>query len=136
MSYAYTVELPIRYDDLDTMGHVTTAVYVTYLNQARLDYFEALLDTPVEERDMVVATLSLEFQHPISLDVKFVRVDLGVIKLGETSFTIGYEIYGGEMAEPAATGESVQVVYDRDKGRPQKVPEDWCERFLDHEEQL
>ncbi|MFC6975463.1 acyl-CoA thioesterase [Halomicroarcula sp. GCM10025709] len=38
MSFEYTTEVSVRYDDLDTYGHVNNVRYGTYLEEARIDY--------------------------------------------------------------------------------------------------
>jgi acyl-CoA thioester hydrolase len=35
--YETEVEIPVRYRDIDSLGHVNNAVYITYLEQARVE---------------------------------------------------------------------------------------------------
>jgi acyl-CoA thioester hydrolase len=72
--FAYTTTLPVRYRDTDTMGHVNNAVYVTYFEQARIDYFDAVLDIPLEEREMVLANLELDYRRSVTTDDEYVTV--------------------------------------------------------------
>ena len=122
LHYRTTVE--VRYCDLDTFGHVNNAVYATYCEEARVDYFRDVLDQGVHEVSFVVARLELDFERSIP-DVGAATVAVGITGFGRTSFTMGYELrYEGEVV---ASGESVQVAVD-DDGRPTAVPEEWRER--------
>ncbi len=40
--FVYQLEIPIRWIDMDPMGHVNNAVYFTYLETARIDWMQSL----------------------------------------------------------------------------------------------
>jgi len=117
-------ELPVRYRDLDTLGNVDDAVYATYLEQARIRYVDHLLGPVVTDDGIMLANLEIDFQRPVPLDAGSVRVECGVLEVGESSFRMGYRVYG-DGDSPAATGESVQVAWDGDSSRP--LPAEWRE---------
>ena len=133
-SFRFDVELPVRYRDLDTLGHVNNAVYGTYLEQARVRYFDRVLDVPFEGREMVLAHLDVDFRRPVTMDDGPVRVGCGVTDIGESSIHMAYRVDAGEEEAPAATAESVQVAWDGESSRD--VPESWRERFREFEPSL
>lgn len=130
-SFRFDVELPVRYRDLDTLGHVNNAVYGTYLEQARVRYFDHVLEVPFEGREMVLAHLDVDFRRPVTMDDGPVRVACGVTYLGESSIHMAYRVDAGDEGAPAATAESVQVAWDGDASRP--VPASWRERLREFE---
>lgn len=132
--FPFEVELTVRYRDLDTLEHVNNAVYGTYLEQARIRYFDEVLDVPFEDREMVLASVDVDFLRPITLDEEVVRVACGVVGMGESSFDMEYRVYGGSSVEPAALAETVQVVWDGAGSRP--IPEGWREQFREYESGL
>lgn len=131
--FRFDVEFPVRYRDLDTLAHVNNAVYATYLEQARVEYVDRVLDSGFRSGGMVLANLDIDFRRPITMDAGSVRVECGVVEVGESSFRMGYRVYG-EDAAPAATGESVQVAVD--DGTPRPVPEAWRASFRSYEPDL
>lgn len=133
-SFRFDVELPVRYRDLDSLGHVNNAVYATYLEQARIRYFDHVLEVPFEAREMVLAHLDVDFSQPVTLEEGSVRVECGVTDLGESSIHMAYQVDAGEASSPAATAESVQVAWDGAGSRP--VPGAWRERFREFEPSL
>lgn len=130
----FDVELPVRYRDLDTLGHVNNAVYATYLEQARIRYFDYVLEVPFEAREMVLANLEVDFRRPIRLDDETVRIECGVTDLGDSSIRMAYRVHTGDGDGAAATAESVQVLWDGESSRP--VPETWREQFEAFESSL
>ena len=119
--FEYVAEIPIRYRDLDTWGHVNNVVYGTYLEEARSEYRDAVLDDPMEDRDFVIAHLELDYLDSLELDDDCL-VAIRVKNLGESSLTFEYEVRNGDGV--AATGESTQVHVTPD-GSPIPLPDRW-----------
>ncbi|MFC7157324.1 acyl-CoA thioesterase [Halomarina halobia] len=126
MSAPHTTTIQVRFRDIDSMDHVNSAVYVTYLEQARSAFFRDVLDERLDRVDTVIARQEIEYRRPIDLG-DAVRVDLEVARLGESSVTMAYEVYAND--ELAATAESVQVAYDRETERSRPLPTAWRERL-------
>ena len=123
--YQFQTEFRVRFRDIDAMGHVNNAVYSTYLEQARADFFREVLGETLSEVGSVLASLSIDFRAPVEGDV-VVTVALGVPELGTSSIPMRYEIRR-EDGVVAATAETVQVVYDREAGSSMPIPEAWRE---------
>jgi acyl-CoA thioester hydrolase len=119
--FNHEVDVTVRYRDLDPWEHVNNAVYVTYLEHARVDYLDAVLDVELEDIDVVVANLEIDYKRSITIDDD-VTVAIGVSNLGTSSYTMAYEIRVGD--DVAATAETTQVVMDRETGRPTPMDED------------
>ena len=123
--YQFQTEFRVRFRDIDAMGHVNNAVYSTYLEPARADFFREVLGETLSEVGSVLASLSIDFRAPVEGDV-VVTVALGVPELGTSSIPMRYEIRR-EDGVVAATAETVQVVYDREAGSSMPIPEAWRE---------
>jgi len=129
MSFEFTTTVDVRYNDLDTYGHVNNAIYGTYVEEARVDYLETVLGGEIaditgegDETGMVVANLQLDFEQPIRLADE-VTVGVRVPRLGEKSFPFEYEIRS--QGHVAATGETTMVAYDRGVGGSVLIPDSW-----------
>lgn len=127
--FAYEIEIPVRYRDLDTYGHVNNANHATYLEEARIAYFEDVLGLEQEARGMLVVSLSIDFEAPIHADV--VTVGLGITRIGDTSFDFEYviEVEGSVVAR----AETVQVAYDEAAEETIPFPEDWRNAVREYE---
>ena len=122
--FNFEVEIDVRFRDLDAMGHVNNAVYASYFEQARVAYFEEVLDVPLRDIESVLASLEIDFRRPVEIDHD-VTVAMRVPELGESSMPMEYEVRAD--GEVAATGETVQVVVDRETKSSRPIPEAWRE---------
>lgn len=129
----FTTEIPVRYRDLDPEGHVNNAVYGTYIEQARTAYIDTVFDTSVEECDVVIAHLSIDYRQPVVLSDESVAVTVRADDPGRSSIPMEYELRTTNGV--AATGESVMVTVD-ESGDPRSIPEDWRDRITSYEPQL
>jgi len=92
----------VRWDDLDAFGHVNNAVYLTYAQEARFAWSGIL--------EMVVARAEVDFIAPIYDGDTFLDIELWVGAIGNSSFTMTYEIkMKGELV---ARVKTVQVTVD------------------------
>ena len=121
MDGAFTTTIDIRFRDIDELGHVNNAVYATYTEQARIDYFEHVYDAAIEDLPTVLAAHSISFRQPVTLRHDQVEVTLAVTTLGRTSVEIDYEIHIDEGI--AAEASSTQVVIDPETGDPTPIPD-------------
>ena len=121
----YETDIPVRYADQDTLGHVNNAVYATYLEEARISYFREVLGETLTDRSMVVANLEIDFLAPVTSERVVVGVE--VADVGARSFTLEYSIEAEDTI--AATATTVQVHIDPETGDPKSVPDDWRTAF-------
>ncbi|MFC7079931.1 acyl-CoA thioesterase [Halorussus caseinilyticus] len=126
----FTVDVDVRYRDLDTMGHVNNAVYASYFEQARVAYFEEVLDVPLREIESVLASLEIDFRRPVEIEDE-VTVALRVPELGESSVPMEYEVRAD--GHVAATGETVQVAVDSETKSSRPIPDAWRKQIRDFE---
>ena len=111
----------VRWDDLDAMGHVNNAKYLTFAQEAR---FEWSFVQPSQKNnrpgilEMVVAHADVYFLAPIFEGGIYVDVSLWVESIGNSSFTMIYEIVN--KGTLCARVKTVQVAVDESvaKSRP------------------
>ena len=120
MTETFTITIPVRYRDLDTLGHVNNAVYATYLETARVEYFSTMYDDRSIMNQIVVASLSIDFRRPIT-DIGEITVDVETVEIGRTSLELSYVVSTAD--ETAATAETTIVILDEDTGKPTPVSE-------------
>ena len=69
------------------LGHANNAVYLTYLELARLDYFRQVSSRHWDEVALVLAHAELDFRIPLTPGIEPV-VRIRTTKLGTTSLTM------------------------------------------------
>ena len=65
---AHVARIPIRWGDMDAMGHVNNTVYFRYMEQARIGWFEALFpgDEVWRSTGIVIVNASCNYKRPIT----------------------------------------------------------------------
>lgn len=111
----------VRWDDIDAFGHVNNAKYLTYIQEARFQWafvqFTDRNETPTIV-EMVVAKADIDFISPIYEGGKFVDVDLWVDSIGNSSFTMGFEISSNGTLFAKAKTVQVMISLETKKSRP------------------
>ncbi len=119
---SFRVEIPVRFRDIDGMKHVNNAVYFTYMEQARSEWYRQLMGIQsVAEFDFILAHASCDFKEEIGFG-ETVVVTVTLTKIGNSSFRFAYELRSKEKGALFATGESVQVCYDYEAKKPVPIP--------------
>ncbi len=130
MAFSHPVE--VRFRDLDALGHVNHATIVTYLEVARTVWWrERLAGRPFHEEGFLIARVEMDYRKPILLGDD-VHVQMRVVQVGTTSFSLGYRVVRmpGDMV--LAEGQSVQVLMDFKHQRPSPIRPEldaWLRRF-------
>ena len=113
----------VRFRDVDAMGHVNNAVYLTYLEDARIAFLRPMgADVP----EMILARAEIDFRAPLA---EGDELEIGVrpVRVGTKSFELQYEVRAGEKL--AAEARTVIVSYDYSAGRAVAVPDHWREQL-------
>jgi acyl-CoA thioester hydrolase len=111
----------VRFRDVDAMGHVNNAVFLTYLEEARIAY---LLRFGAEAANMIMARVEIDFRAPLRAGDE---LEIGVrpSAVGTKSFELDYEVRSG--ATVAAEAKTVIVSFDYENGRSVDLPRSWRE---------
>ena len=118
----YTNQQFVRWDDIDAFGHVNNAMYLTYIQEARFQWswyqYAAKNEKPTLV-EMVVAKAEVDYLVPIYEGGRFYDITLWVEQIGNSSFTLGYEVIGDNGVVHAKV-KTVQVAVSMEtkKSRP------------------
>lgn len=120
----HVLQMPVRWGDMDALGHVNNIVYLQYFEQSRIEWAESLgraLDQKGESMILLksIVTYLKPLVYPADLDV---RLYAGPV--GGTSFTLYNDLFvKGEEATPVAQGEFIIVWFDYRTGKSAKLPQ-------------
>lgn len=67
--FKHKIRIKVRFSDLDAMRHVNNATYLSYIEEARIAYFNDVLNRPMTTLDFgaVVARIEIDYIKPIML---------------------------------------------------------------------
>lgn len=125
MSSPYTVSLDVqvRFRDTDAMGHVNNAVYLSYLESARVHYWRLLTKTrDWRSLDIILARAEVDYRYPATVDMDLV-VWVRVSELKRSSFVMEYRVEETGSGRLIAEARTVQACFDYQAGKVRRIPD-------------
>lgn len=122
-----TVSIQIRFSDIDWMGHVNNAVYLNYIEKARIDFFKtAALKIDWKKVGIILARTEINYKMPALLEDDL-YVKTWCSRTGTKSFDLSFLIYKKLKAETIeiANGLTVLVCYDYSTSQSVDLPQEW-----------
>jgi acyl-CoA thioester hydrolase len=131
--YRFVLRREVEFRDIDSAGHVNNAVYLTYMETARIRYLIAVLGPEFAyEISLILARIAVDFRAPAFFP-ETLELGARVTRVGTTSFDLEHEIRGGD-GRLVLQASSVLVAYDYEANAPMTVPDDWRARLDAYEE--
>ena len=132
MSHAdWTIVAPIkpRFRDTDAMGHINNAVYVTYLEVARQEYWRAFKhDENYRVVPFILAHVDIDFRSE-ALMHEVLELCVRCSTIGTKSFGFDYLIREAKSGRVVVEARSVQVFYDYAKKQSMPCPPEMRQRL-------
>ncbi|WP_293265682.1 acyl-CoA thioesterase [Neptunomonas sp.] len=119
----YSCEIPVRWGDMDAYGHVNNAMYMRYLEEARVQLLAKMGATMDGSGiDPVVINVGCTFMSPVVYPATL-RIDCYVSEPGRSSFMTLYDIYNTNDTTQAVSNGYAKVVWmDHHKGKSVPLP--------------
>ena len=118
--------LTVRFRDMDAFGHVNNAVYLTYLEEARVVFLQThnMRSLDIPERGTILAHAEIDYRTPARLgDV--LHIDFWVSRVGNSSYEFSYKMTQDKNGVLVAEAKTVQVCFNFVLNRPIRVPAEW-----------
>jgi acyl-CoA thioester hydrolase len=120
---------------MDAFGHVNNAVFISYLEEARID-FMFRMEPGDGSRSFsggsVVARHEIDYKRPLVHRHQPVTIESWVTKIGAAALTIAYEIKDDDQVYVRAS--TVVVPYDLAAARPRRITAEersYLQKYLD-----
>ncbi len=115
----FEVSFPIRWSDMDFLGHVNNATYFTFFENARIAWLDSHGFT-LDKEGPVVLNASATYLNPLVYP-KHISIKLNIHSIKNSSFMIDYEIYQEETL--TTQGATKMVWIDYQTGQSKCVPD-------------
>ena len=135
----HTYRCPLRWADMDLLGHINNVAYVDYLQEARLAFFAqagARILTPGDgaTEGLIVVRTELRYVASLVFSEHPVNIDTWVEDVRAASLTLGYEIWSeseaGRVTYVLARSVLAPYVFGGDHPRRLRADErEWLERW-------
>lgn len=120
----YTASISVRWRDLDAFNHVNNSNYLTYLEEARLQWLQRVPGPWFDEHAMpVMAASEVNYRRPIAWPAQL-QVELFCVRMGNSSMTIAHRIIDATDGDsPYCDGHVVMVWMDPTTGKSVPLPQ-------------
>lgn len=120
---AHIERIPIRWGDMDAMGHVNNTVYFRFMEQARISWFDRLVPEPDAWRatGIVIANAACNYRRAMTYPGT-VEVKLFVGAPGGASVPTTYELRVDADPAPYADGAATVVFIDMKSQKSKRIP--------------
>ncbi len=135
--FRFKDKIHMRWSDLDELGHVNNAVYLTYFEQGRIFYLRESVQLDWSEVGLILANVVINFREPLFIaDEPYIYIRC--VRLGTKSFELAYVIVDEKPEQPRliAEGTTVMVVYDYQQQASVTIPDTIREKFKLYEKHL
>jgi acyl-CoA thioester hydrolase len=118
------------------LGHVNNANYLTYMELARMSYFNEVVNDAVDWsiEGVILAKAVVDYRRPILIeDTLFVY--LAVDHISSKSFNFSYRFVVAKDGEEItyAEGSTIMVCFDYQLQKSIVMPEKWKSRIMQYE---
>lgn len=121
--FRFIWRVPVRFQDLDAMGHAHHSRPLIYIEEARAAYWREVAGrNTVEDIDYVIGEATVRYHARIRFPDEL-AVGVRVSRIGGKSFAMEYEVRSSQ-GELLATAHTLQVMYDYANERSMPVPDD------------
>ncbi len=123
LTHVYTSVIPIRWGDMDAMGHVNNAVYFRFLEQARIEWYSFIGREKKAGMETVVVHAYCSFMEALAYPGE-VEVRTYAGNPGRSSFDIVQEIRRTDNPDTVCARGGAKVVWvDPATGKSSPLPD-------------
>ncbi len=116
-------ELDVRWGDMDAFNHVNNSVFLTYLEEARLRWLQALAGPWLDDNTApLLAAANVNYRRPIEWPARL-EIELYAERVGNSSLTLGHRVLDSrDRSILYSDGHTVLVWIDRRNGKGSRLP--------------
>lgn len=133
--YKFKTPIAIRFSDIDAVGHVNNAIYLTYFEVARFAYWKEITDWNLRKDGVIVGRSEVNYLKPITLEDE-IYCYVRTTRIGNSSFDMMHLLVrvtpNGE--EICTTGKTVCISYDYTRNKSVTIPDREREKMIAYDE--
>ncbi len=128
--YRFRFPVEVRFRDLDALGHVNNAVFLSYLESARIAWWlHVNRRSDLRGMDMILARVEIDYRSPVAFG-ESLEVGVRCASIGRSSFVLESALTEPRSGRLVAEARKVLVHYDYAAGRSTPVPEELRRKLL------
>jgi acyl-CoA thioester hydrolase len=134
-NYKYKTPISIRFSDMDAYGHVNNAVYLTYFEIARSNYWRDVIEWDWGQHGIILGRSEINYLKPLTLNDN-IACYVRTTRIGNSSFDVMHVLVkitpNGE--EICTTGKTVCISYDYSVNKSVPIPKAQRQKMIEYDE--
>ncbi len=129
--FKFSLDVPVRYADIDSRGHVNNAAYIGYFEEGRMYYLRDVLGlsmTETADTEIIILNMHCDYISP-AFHGEVMRVHTRIARLGNKSMEMLYLITEKTGGRTVAEGSSILVAYDYSTRKTMAIPDSFREKI-------
>lgn len=133
--YKFRTDIPIRFSDIDSLGHVNNAVYLTYFEIARTNYWKDAIGWDWNNVGIIIGRSEINYLKQITVQDK-IACYVRTIRIGNSSFDVMHVLVKitPQGEEIVTTGKTVCISYDYAANKSVSIPSDERRSMIAYDE--
>ena len=128
--YRFAHRVPVRFSDLDVLGHVNHIAFFDFLENGRIAYyFQVLGLTSVQQIRFVLVDLRIQYLAQAHYGMT-VRILVRTTWLKRSSSGFVFAVMDDATGQHLAEGSGIQVYFDLQANCPEPLPDEYRERLI------
>ena len=128
--FSYVRRMDVRWGDMDSLGHVNNATYLTYTESARIAFFDEVFagdESFMNGQGPILAGISCNYHEQVHYPATL-EAAVGYKRMGNSSLVLACPIFVLGQEQAVADVETTLVWFDYKAQKPMPVPQ----RLRDH----
>ncbi|ORE86058.1 Thioesterase superfamily protein [Oceanococcus atlanticus] len=130
-NFDFAKSVEVRWGDMDTLGHVNNAKYLTYTESARIAFFDEVFagdESFMNGQGPILAGISCNYHQQVHYPA-MLEAAVGFKRMGTSSLVLACPIFLRGQDEAVADVETTLVWFDYRAQKPMPVPQRLRDRF-------
>lgn len=125
-TFDHSVDLQIRFNDIDILGHLNNTVYFSFYDTGKAYFFEHILGGKIDWKcvETVIANIDCAYVSPVFFGEE-VAVYTRCCEIGDKSFRLQQAIVEKSNGQLKSACETVMVSFDPHTGHSVPLPDRW-----------
>ncbi len=132
--FRHALDVQLRFNDIDMLGHVNNSVYLQFLDLGKLTYFQTTLGPNCMKANpqVVVVNINCNFYAPSFLNEQL-QVQTAVVHIGEKSLRMEQRIINSATGDVKCGAVTTMACVDLSTMKSTPIPADTIAAFEQYE---
>lgn len=124
--FRHAVDLQIRFNDIDMLGHINNSVYLQFMDLGKSRYFMDVMPQGVDWKhvNVVIVNINCNFYAPAYINEPL-AVLTNVDSFGDRSFKLEQRIVNRATGEVKCVGHTIMAGFDPATAQSAPIADEW-----------